>query len=390
MLTLPVEVSASWKAAHGGDLHASGQLAMKGDKWMHRFVYEALPGRIVFGVGTSRSELSVEIERLRVARILLLTSARGRELAEQLAVPLGDRVVGVFTDVRLHVPAEIAEAARSAARAVGADCLLPIGGGSTTGTAKVIALAMPLPIVAVPTTYAGSEVTPIWGLTAGQRKQTGRAVEVLPKVVIYDPELTYSLPSNVTGPSAMNALAHCVEALYAPGANPVTSLLAEDGIRRIAHGLPTALAQPDHLDARSELLYGAYLAGAVLAAAGAGLHHKICHVLGGAYNLPHAELHTVILPYVAAFNQPALSDVMGRIARALNSVSAAAGLYDLARHSGAPAGLKDLGVRRENLDEATGLVLAAAPQDNPRPIDRAGVRQILESAYTGLRPEVIC
>jgi maleylacetate reductase len=361
---------------------------------MRSFTYEALPGRVVFGVGAGREKLVEEVIRLGAERMLLVATEREMEVAEELAAPLGDRVVGVFTNVRPHVPVEVATAARELARRIGADCLLSIGGGSTTGTAKAIALELPLPIVAVPTTYAGSEMTPIWGLTEAQRKKTGTSVDVLPKVVVYDPELTISLPPFITGPSAMNAMAHCVEAFYAPGANPITSLLAEEGIRALARGVPVAVTSPEDLEGRSKILYGAYLAGAALAVAGAGIHHKICHIMGGAYDLPHAEMHTVVLPHAVAFKEPAIPEVMERVAGALGEWGkngAATGLYDLTESIKAPTTLKDIGMKGENLDRAVGLVLAAVPEDNPRPMDEdeAGVRNILENAYAGRRPELV-
>lgn len=275
------------------------------------------------------------------------------------------------------------------ARRLKADCLLSIGGGATTGMAKAIALAELLPIIAVPTTYAGSEMTPIWGLTTGKRKMTGISRDVLPKVVIYDPELTFSLPRSITGPSAMNAMAHCVEAFYAPNANPITSLMAEEGMRALAHGVPVAVEKPEDLEGRSEVLYGAYLAGAVLAAAGSGLHHKICHVLGGAYNLPHAEMHTIILPHVVAFNEPAIPAMMERMAQAIGVQSAAVGLYDLTCEIGAPTALKNIGMKEENLNEAITLVMEKVPKDNPRLVDEAGIRTILEDACAGHRPESV-
>jgi alcohol dehydrogenase class IV len=232
-------------------------------------------------------------------------------------------------------------------------------------------------------------MTPVYGLTSGQRKRTGKSPKVLPKVVIYDPELTFSLPDFITGPSAMNAMAHCVEAFYAPGANPITSLMAEEGIRALASGVPAAVSRPDDLEGRTRTLYGAYLAGAAFAAAGGGIHHKICHVLGGAYDLPHAETHTVILPQAVAFNEGAIPEVMQRVARALGAEEAAAGLYDLARSIRAPTALRDIGMKEENLDEAVTLILEEAPRENPRPVDEAGIRELLEDAYSGWRPGVV-
>jgi alcohol dehydrogenase class IV len=356
---------------------------------MMSFVYEALPGRVVFGVGASKDKLAGEVDRLGARRILLIAAKQERVLAEELAQPLGQRLVGLFTEVRPHVPVEVARKARDTTREAGADCLLSVGGGSTTGTAKAVALETGLPIVAVPTTYAGSEMTPVWGMTESQRKTTGNSHYVLPKVVVYDPELTVSLPAFVTGPSAINAMAHCVEAFYASGANPVTSLIAEEGVRALSRGVPVAVEHPEDLEGRSETLYGAYLAGAAFASAGGGIHHKICRVLGGAYDLPHADTHTVVLPHAVTFNAPAVPEVMERVVRALGETGergAAVGLYDLAERIGAPTALKDIGMKEEDLNEAVSLVLEKAPRDNPRPVDEVGVREILEGAYAGRRP----
>jgi maleylacetate reductase len=229
-------------------------------------------------------------------------------------------------------------------------------------------------------------MTPIYGLTSGQRKRTGKSPKVLPKTVIYDPELTVSLPPSITGPSAMNAIAHCVDTFYAPGTNPIASLMAEEGIWTLASGVPTAVSDPEDLDGRTETLYGACLAGAAFASTGGGIHHKICHVLGGAYGLPHAETHTMILPQAVAFNVSAIPEVMDRVARALGTEEAASGLHDLGKRIGAPTALKDIGMKEEDLDEAVALVLEEAPRDNPRPVDEAGIRQLLEDAYAGRRP----
>jgi maleylacetate reductase len=338
---------------------------------VRRFTYTALPGRVVFGAGAAR-ELAAEVERLGARRVLLIASERQRP-------PDGVAVFARFSDVRQHVPLEVAMRARAAAE--GADALLCVGGGSAVGTAKAVALETGLPIVAVPTTYAGSEMTPVWGLTEGARKTTGTDLRVLPKVVVYDPELTAGLPAKIAGPSAINALAHCVEALYAPGASPVSSLLALEGIAALA-----AVARPDDPDARTETLYGAYLAGAAFATAGSGLHHKICHVLGGAYDLPHAPLHTVMLPQVAAFQAPALPEELGRVAHALGGDDAGRAIFDLARAIGAPTALRDIGMREADLDEAVGLVLEQVPEDNPRPVEEKDVRELLEAAFAGRRP----
>lgn len=358
------------------------------------FVYEALPSRVVFGVG-SLERLPEEIEKLGATRALVLCTPEQRAMGAEIAARLGARSVGVFDRASMHVPVEIAQAAREEALRLGADSCVTIGGGSTTGLAKAIALTSGLPILAIPTTYAGSEMTPIWGLTEGGVKKTGRDILVLPKTVIYDPVLTMSLPVALSVTSGINAIAHCVEALYSRDANPIVSLIAEEGIRALASGLPEIVNQqivnqqmgkpPGNMDARSRALYGAWLGGVSLGAVGMALHHKLCHTLGGTFNLPHAETHTVVLPHAVAYNSAAAPEAMERIARALGARSAAEGLYDLAVSLGAPISLQTLGLRREQLDQAADLAVQN-PYYNPRPVTRDGIRELLHNAFEGRRP----
>jgi maleylacetate reductase len=345
------------------------------------FAYDALPGRVLFGVGTV-GHLGEEVDRLGGRRVLAIA---GKRAVDGLVERLGDRWAASFTDVQQHVPVEVAARAVAAAADAGADCLVAMGGGSATGMAKAVALEHPAPILAVPTTYAGSEVTPIYGLTAPEGKRTGRDLRVLPRTVVYDPALTTGLPAEVTGPSGMNALAHCVEATYAPGANPVTSLLAEEGARLLQRGLPRAVADPADLSARSDALLGAFMAGASMAAAGVGIHHQLCHLLGGAYRLPHAGLHAVVLPHVVHFVAPAARPQMARLAGALGVDDVAGGVWDLGRRLGAPASLAELGLAEAELDRAAEQAVARVVQ-TPR---RAGVtelRALLGAAWRGGRP----
>ena len=300
-------------------------------------------------------------------RVLLITTKRAEELAVRLAEPLGERVVGRFTDVQEHVPQGIADAARTAAVKARADCLLSIGGGSVVGTAKAVAVEARLPIVAVPTTYSGSEMTPTWGLTEGGRKRTFRSPDAQPRVVIYDPSLTVSLPAAVTAASGMNALAHCVGACYLPNTDPITLLLAEEGVRALAGGLPRAVSMPSDVDGRGAALYGAHLAGTVLAAVGAATHHRICHVLGGAYGLPHASTHSVVLPYVAAL----MDAELGRVALALGADRASDGLRELASRIGAPTSLASIGMRAADVPEAARLVAEHVDVPDPDALLRA-------------------
>jgi len=345
------------------------------------FVYDALPGRVVFGVG-SVEHLGQEVDRLGAGRVLAIA---GKRAIDGLVERLGGRWAASFTDLQQHVPVEAAARAVAAASEAGADCLVAMGGGSATGRAKAVALERPTPIVAVPTTYAGSEVTPIYGLTGPEGKRTGRDPRVLPRTVVYDPALTTGLPAQVTGPSGMNALAHCVEALYAPGANPITSLLAEEGARALHRGLPGAVADPGDLAARSDALLGAWLAGSAMAAAGVGIHHQLCHLLGGAYRLPHAELHAVVLPHAVHFVAPAARPQLARLAGSLGVDDVAGGIWDLGRRLGTPASLAELGLAEAELDRAAEQAVARVVQ-TPRRAGVSELRALLEAAWQGRRP----
>ena len=349
------------------------------------FTYEQLPQRVVFGAGRRR-ELAAEVDRLG-SRVFVIGDGAAKVTADELAELLGERVVARWSDVVQHVPVELAERARDAVTQSSADVLVCIGGGSSTGLAKAIALTHGVPIVAVPTTYAGSEQTTIYGLTGDRHKQTGKDPAVLPKAVIYDPELTLGLPTAVTGPSSFNALAHSVEALYAPGHNPVTSVLALDGVRAIHVALPRVMEHPDDLDARTELLYGAYLSGIALGTTAAALHHKLSHVLGGTFNLVHADTHSVLLPHAVAFNAPVLPDEMARLAAALDAPDgdAAGALWDLAVASHVPTSLADLGLARDDLPEAAERA-ATEITENPRPFDADDLLALLQRAFDGARP----
>jgi alcohol dehydrogenase class IV len=353
------------------------------------FVHDGLPGRVVFGCGVARKRLRAELEAVGARRALLVVARAERALAEELVGGLDDVVVGVFDEVRPHVPVEIARRATEAARERRADWVLSVGGGSTTGTAKAVALKLGLPVAAVPTTYAGSEMTPVWGLTEDGRKVTGRAAAVLPRLVVYDPELTISLPARITAASAGNGLAHCVEAFYAPASSPIAVLLAEEGIRALVAGAPRAVAAPEDLEARSETLYGAYLAGAAFALAGSDLHHKICHVLGGALDLPHAETHALVLPHAIALVEPALADrAQHRLRSALGSPdeTAADALYDFLGQFDLPRSLHELGLPAADIPPLADEILSQIPASTPRRPTANDIRRLLERARNGEPP----
>jgi len=359
------------------------------------FTYTAAPARVVLGAGALQ-HLGREIEALGARRALVLSTPEQAASARHVADLLGERAAGIYAEARMHVPIETARGAREAARRLGADCAVAIGGGSTTGLGKAIALdavsaSSRFPIVAIPTTYAGSEMTPIWGLTEGGVKRTGRDPRVLPAAVIYDPELTLTLPLGLTVTSAMNAIAHAAEGLYAHDGNPIMALMAEEGIRAAATALPPLLRDARDIRARSDALYAAWLCGTVLGNVAMGLHHKLCHTLGGTFDLPHADVHTVVLPHALAYNAPAAREAMARVGRALANAgrpatSAPRGVFDLAKAHGAPTALRDIGMPADGLDRAAELAVQT-PYPNPRPLERAAIRELLQRAYEGVPPD---
>ena len=362
---------------------------------MHAFTFQANPARVIFGAGNLQ-QLGAEVERLGARRALVLCTPEQAASAQQVLALLGDRGAGLFARAAMHVPLETAREARAEAERLGADCAVAIGGGSTTGLGKAIALDSGLPIIAIPTTYAGSEMTPIYGITEGGIKRTGRDLRVMPRTVIYDPELTLTLPYAMTVTSAINAIAHAAEGLYAHDGNPVVALMAEEGIRACAAALAPLQADPHDLAARSDALYGAWLCGTVLGSVAMGLHHKLCLTLGGSFNLPHAQTHTVVLPHALAYNAAAAPQAMRRITRALHAAdpsldasNPARALQTLAARHGAPVSLAALGMPAEGLDRAADMAADLAsntPYPNPRPLQRDALRALLQRAFEGAAP----
>ena len=351
---------------------------------MKSFVYNGQPARVIFGAG-SLKHLMREIEALGARKALVLSTPEQRASAEMVAELLGARAAGVFDRAVMHVPIETAREAREVARRLGADCAVAIGGGSTTGLGKAIALDSGLPILAIPTTYAGSEMTPIYGITEAGIKKTGKDARVLPRVVIYDPELTRGLPVGMSITSGINAIAHAAEGLYAVDSNPIMDLMAKEGIRAMGWALPAIKILANDIAARSDAMYGAWLCGTVLGNVGMALHHKLCHTLGGSFNLPHAETHTIVLPHALAYNAAAAPEAMKTIAEALGGQSAAQAVFDLAKNNGAPVALRDIGMREADLDKACDIAMQNQ-YPNPRPLERQALRQLLQDAFDGRRP----
>lgn len=348
------------------------------------FVYASLPARVLFGAGRI-AEIPEEMRRLGCTSPVLLSTPAQRNPIQQVADCLGTDTANIFAHATMHTPVAVTEQALAFARDRKADCIVAIGGGSTIGLGKAMALRTDLPQIVVPTTYAGSEMTPILGETSAGQKTTQRSLKVLPETVIYDVDLTLSLLPVPSANSGMNALAHAVEALYARDRNPIISLMAEEAITAFTQSLPQIVAQPLDRAARTRAQYAALLCGACLGAVGMGLHHKLCHVVGGAFNLPHAETHAVLLPHVVAYNAQAAPEAMQRIARALGTRTAVHGLYDFAGRLGVPRSLRDIGMPLDGIERAATLAVKD-PYWNPRPIEIDAIRNLLDRALRGASP----
>lgn len=349
-----------------------------------RFVHETLPQRVRLASGEAAPAVAEELAALGAQRVMVIASAREADLAA--TVTAGLPVALTHDEVVMHVPVEVAERARAAAADAGVDAILTVGGGSTTGLGKAVALTTGLPLVAVPTTYAGSEATDVWGLTEDGVKTTGTDRRVLPRAVVYDATLMTGLPVALSVASGLNALAHCVDSLWAPRADPLDAALAAEGARALAQGLPAVVADPGGLPGREQTIYGAYLAAVAFASAGSGLHHKICHVLGGRYDLPHAETHASVLPHVLALNAPHAPEADARLAAAFGSSTGLAGLEELRRTLDAPRALREHGFREEDIPDAVAAILPVVPPSNPSPVTTENLTALLRAVWEGADP----
>ncbi|KAG6873333.1 hypothetical protein C0995_000192 [Termitomyces sp. Mi166 len=332
------------------------------------FVYNALPSRVIFGTGTI-VQVAREVASLQCSRALVLTTPQQVDQGQVVKEFLGDLCVGLYTNATMHTPIDITDDAMRTTEELRADCVVAVGGGSTIGLGKAIALRTDLPQIVIPTTYAGSEATPIIGQTENGIKTTQKTLKVLPEVIIYDVNLTLSLPLKMTVTSGINAIAHAVEAMYSKEANPIMDLLAQDGIKSIASALPTIIHGKDSemvLQARNIILYGAWAC--------------------GSFNLPHAETHTVILPHAIAYNAPFAVDAMAKVASSLGVTNAAQGIFDLAKGQGAPYSLRELGMKEEDVERAAEIAVKS-PYPNPAPLEKEKLLKLLRNAWAGNRPE---
>jgi maleylacetate reductase len=349
------------------------------------FVYEGQPYRVLFGHGTL-DRLPDEAARLGCERLLVLSTSEQRQSAEKVAALLGSRCAATFHGARMHTPVDVTEEAMALVGKAGIDGIVAFGGGSTIGLSKAIALRADLPQFAIPTTYAGSEMTRIIGQTENGEKTTQVTAKVLPETVIYDVDLTLTLPPKLSVTSGINAMAHAVEALYASNTNPIVQLMAEAGIAALYRGLPIIARSPGDKEARRDAFYGAWLSAVCLDQTSMALHHKLCHVLGGSFELPHAETHTIILPHVLAYNAPAARDAVEVIKRAIGGSGIAGRIYDIAQNAAVPVALRDLGMPAAGIDRAVELALANS-YANPRPLEPELLRCLIANAWAGLRPD---
>ncbi|MFL4476232.1 maleylacetate reductase [Paeniglutamicibacter sp. MACA_103] len=351
------------------------------------FEHTTLGQRVLFGSGKAAENLAAETSRLGAGSIMVIASDFEMPMARTVAA--GIEVTLWHNEVVMHVPIETAHAARDAATNARIDLIVCVGGGSTTGLAKAVALETGIPIIAVPTTYAGSEATNVWGLTEAARKTTGVDDRVLPVTVIYDAELTLSLPVEMSVASGLNGMAHCIDSLWGPRADPINAALAAEGIRALAQGLPKIKNDPAGLPGREQALYGAYLSAVAFASAGSGMHHKICHVLGGTFNLPHAQTHATVLPYVLAFNAPHAPEAEARAAAAFGADTALGGLQALRELLDAPRALEDYGFTEAGIAEAVEVALPAIPASNPRRVTADNLAALLTAALNGADPKTL-
>ncbi|CVI64055.1 maleylacetate reductase (plasmid) [Agrobacterium leguminum] len=353
---------------------------------MDAFTYNGQPSRVIFGSGTI-ARVAEEIDRLGLKKVLVLSTPPQEGDAKKLAAVIGEKVGGIFSGAVMHTPVTVTEQALEVLKSSQIDGLIALGGGSTTGLSKALALRTDLPQIVIPTTYAGSEMTPILGETKDGVKVTQSSPKILPEVVIYDVDLTMSLPAGLSGTSGINAIAHAVEALYAKEHNPIVSMMALEGISALHKALPLIAKDPSDRDARSGALYGAWLCGVCLGSVGMALHHKLCHTIGGSFDLPHAETHTIILPHALAYNAPAIPDVIAKLKSTLCTDDPSRALFDLAKSVGAATALSDIGMKEADIEVAVDRAFAN-PYWNPRPLEKSSIHGLITRAFAGDPPVV--
>jgi maleylacetate reductase len=354
---------------------------------IEKFTYTPLAIKVCFGNGRFQ-ELGNIASDYQLNRILVLStdSDRAKALAEKAGAQLEGRLVGYFDGCLEQVPTDNARKVQALADHLDVDGVVCVGGGSTIGHGKAVALTREIKLIHVVTTYSGSEMTISQGFQQDGVKRHTHDARMQADCVIYDPELTTSLPASVSGPSGMNAMAHSVEALYGNYANPISNLLAMSGISALATALPKVVKNPNDLNARGDALYGAYMSGVSLSA-GMALHHQVAHVLGGSFAIPHAIAHTLALPHTIAYNRQAVPMAMDQLARSLTSEDGPTGLYDLSCSLDINMRLSDYGFDAQHIDHAISLILDD-PKDNPRPLERSALHTMFADIVAGTTPRI--
>lgn len=350
-----------------------------------RFTHQNVRQRVSFGIGNSDQDILDEVREFGAKRPLIIATASASEVADRVEsqLPIVDRIDGA----RRHVPLEDVQRSQKRAERAEADAFIAIGGGSATGLAKAVVLSRPKPIMAVPTTYSGSEATQIWGITANGRKETGSDPRVLPHSVIYDAKLVEGLPAHLAISSGLNAMAHSIDAMWAPEANPINGMWAEEALAALFRALPAMSRGGDgDVEERQRMQYGAYMSAVAFSSAGSGLHHKICHVLGGAFDLPHAETHAIVLPYIVAYNASADDGASLRIGRAFGGLDPLKAILELRDTINAPKSLREQGLREKDLDKASRLVAQVVPRSNPRPLGFEEAERLVQAFWAGADP----
>jgi maleylacetate reductase len=348
-------------------------------------VYNAVPPRIVFGAG-SLAEVAGEVAHYGAKRALVVSTPGRVALAKHVAALLGPVCVGIMPEAISQVPIELAHRGQAHARALEADCIVSIGGGASVGLGKGIGLGLPLPIVAIPTTYSGSEMTGFCGITIDGVKRMHTSLNMLASSVIYDPELSLSLPLDASAASAMNALAHCIDGIYVPTVSPIMALAAVEGARVLMDALPRVAADPGDLSARTDLLYGAYLGGAALTG-GFALQHGVAHTLGGSFGIAHGLSHALVLPHVAAYNQRFAARALAPLVATLSDGNLGGAVFDILIACKLPTSLKELGFARADIGRAVAITVETDNGLNPGPVTADAIRDILDAAYEGRRPD---
>jgi maleylacetate reductase len=352
------------------------------------FRFTSLPVDIIFDVDAIAT-LAVETERMGLSRILLVSmpDARSTAEAERVASGIETRLAGHFRDAVVHVPVETLDACLAMHHRLAADGIIGIGGGSAIGLAKLVAGETGTPGIMVPTTYSGAEMTPFNAVTKDGVKTQRRSDAMMPKRVIYDVSLTLGLPLGISIASMMNAIAHSIEAAYAHDTNPVIQLIAEDSFRLGVPAMARLKDRPTDRQVRRDLLQASMMAGYALSSTSMALHHKLCHILGGAYDLPHAAVNAVVLPYAVAYNAPGATGVMARLSTALGTDDMAGHLQAMNSANGLPASLRELGLDESAIPTIVDTLLAQTFH-NPVPLSKAAIASLLDDAFAGLPPSI--